>query len=133
MDVRLVHYNFPVRSGAVFCFFCRFIFHSVHGLCEGIWHFRNGFGRWGVDPIQNPGRPAGGKTGTTQDYRDAWFIGFTAELVVGVWMGNDEGTRMQQVTGGGLPARLWNRIVTRALEGQPVQSLPGGVSREVKR
>lgn len=79
---------------------------------------------WGTSRAADPGRPAGGKTGTTQEFRDAWFIGFTAELVVGVWMGNDDGTRMQQVTGGGLPARLWNRIVTRALEGQPVQALP---------
>src|SRR5699024_6560242 len=79
---------------------------------------------WGTSRAAAPGRPAGGKTGTTQDSRDAWFIGFTAELVVGVWMGNDDGTRMQRVTGGGLPARLWNRIVTRSLEGQPVQALP---------
>lgn len=79
---------------------------------------------WGTSRAADPGRPAGGKTGTTQESRDAWFIGFTAELVVGVWMGNDDGSRMQQVTGGTLPARLWNRIVTRALEGQPVQPLP---------
>lgn len=79
---------------------------------------------WGTSRAADPGRPAGGKTGTTQDSRDAWFIGFTAELVVGVWMGNDNGTQMRQVTGGTLPARLWNRIVTRALEGQPAQALP---------
>lgn len=79
---------------------------------------------WGTSKAADPGRPAGGKTGTTQDFRDAWFIGFTAELVVGVWVGNDDGTPMQQVTGGSLPARLWKSIVTRALEGEPVQPLP---------
>lgn len=78
---------------------------------------------WGTSRAAAPGRPAGGKTGTTQDSRDAWFIGFTAELVVGVWVGNDDNTVMQGVTGGGLPARLWNAIVTRALEGEPARPL----------
>ena len=50
-------------------------------------------------------RPAAGKTGTSQDSRDAWFIGYTAELVTGVWFGNDDGTPMEGVTGGALPAR----------------------------
>ena len=49
-------------------------------------------------------RPAAGKTGTTQDYRDAWFIGYTADLVAGVWLGNDDNTPMNKVTGGSLPA-----------------------------
>ena len=49
-------------------------------------------------------RPAAGKTGTTQDYRDAWFIGYTADLVAGVWLGNDDNTPMNKVTGGTLPA-----------------------------
>jgi penicillin-binding protein 1A len=76
----------------------------------------------------NPGRPAGGKTGTSQDFRDAWFLGYTAELAVGVWLGNDDGTPMRKVTGGGAPARLWNRIVTRALEGQPARPLPASTA-----
>ena len=49
-------------------------------------------------------RPAAGKTGTTQDYRDAWFIGYTPDLVAGVWLGNDDNSPMNQVTGGSLPA-----------------------------
>ena len=49
-------------------------------------------------------RPAAGKTGTTQEYRDAWFIGYTADLVAGVWLGNDDNTPMNKVTGGSLPA-----------------------------
>ncbi|MDA1325502.1 MAG: PBP1A family penicillin-binding protein, partial [Proteobacteria bacterium] len=64
-------------------------------------------------------RPAAGKTGTSQDFRDAWFIGFSAELVTGVWLGNDDSTPMKKVTGGGLPARLWRGFMTEALEGSP--------------
>ncbi len=81
---------------------------------------------WGTGKRADPGRPAAGKTGTSQDFRDAWFIGFTADLVVGVWVGNDDGTPMQKVSGGRLPAEIWRRIVTAALEGQPVKPLPGG-------
>jgi 1A family penicillin-binding protein len=58
--------------------------------------------------------PSAGKTGTTQDYRDAWFIGFTPELVVGVWVGNDDNSPTKGVTGGALPAAIWHDFVTRA-------------------
>jgi penicillin-binding protein 1A len=58
--------------------------------------------------------PAAGKTGTTQDYRDAWFIGFTPELVAGVWVGNDDNGPMNRVTGGSLPAAIWREFVTQA-------------------
>ena len=61
--------------------------------------------------------PAAGKTGTSQEWRDAWFIAFTRDLVVGVWIGNDNGAPMNKVTGGGLPARLWARFMTKALTG----------------
>ena len=71
-------------------------------------------------------RPAAGKTGTSQEFRDAWFVGFTQELVAGAWFGNDDGRPMTKVTGGGLPARLWSRIMLRALENQAPQPLPGG-------
>ncbi|HWA44518.1 MAG TPA: PBP1A family penicillin-binding protein, partial [Hypericibacter adhaerens] len=57
---------------------------------------------WGTAKAGQIGRPAAGKTGTTQDYRDAWFIGFTAELVTGVWVGNDDGHPMKKVAGSGL-------------------------------
>ena len=50
-----------------------------------------------------PGWPAAGKTGTSQDFRDAWFVGYTAHLVTGVWLGNDDGTPTKHVTGGSLP------------------------------
>jgi membrane peptidoglycan carboxypeptidase len=59
--------------------------------------------------------PVFGKTGTTQDYRDAWFIGFTEELVVGVWVGNDENAPMTGVTGSSLPAKIWRSFVAEAL------------------
>jgi membrane peptidoglycan carboxypeptidase len=70
------------------------------------------------------GRPAAGKTGTTQAARDAWFIGFTADYVVGVWMGNDDNTPLAGVTGGGLPAVIWRETMTRLHQGLPVRPLP---------
>jgi len=69
-------------------------------------------------------RPAAGKTGTTQDYRDAWFMGFTADYVAGVWMGNDDyRVEMKKVTGGGLPAQLWKQVMVAAHQGLPVRPL----------
>jgi len=66
------------------------------------------------------GRPAAAKTGTSQDYRDAWFVGFTPQLVAGVWFGNDDGAPMKRVTGGGLPARTWAGFMAAAHQGLPV-------------
>ncbi|MEM6759732.1 MAG: PBP1A family penicillin-binding protein [Pseudomonadota bacterium] len=74
---------------------------------------------------QLPGRPAAGKTGTTQAARDAWFIGFTADYVAGVWMGYDDNTPLTGVTGGGLPAEIWRETMARVHEGLPVRALPG--------
>jgi membrane peptidoglycan carboxypeptidase len=59
-------------------------------------------------------RRSAGKTGTTDDYRDAWFVGFTTSIVVGVWVGNDDNKPMDQVTGGDLPARIWRDFVVEA-------------------
>ncbi|HET9687817.1 MAG TPA: PBP1A family penicillin-binding protein, partial [Pseudolabrys sp.] len=72
-----------------------------------------------------PGWPAAGKTGTSQDFRDAWFIGYTAHLVTGVWLGNDDGTPTKRVTGGSLPVEIWSRVMRGAHQGVPVASLPG--------
>ncbi|MBL26166.1 MAG: penicillin-binding protein [Rhodospirillaceae bacterium] len=58
------------------------------------------------------GLPAAGKTGTSQDFRDAWFVGYVPGLVVGVWVGNDDSSAMKNVTGGTLPAIIWRRFVT---------------------
>ena len=68
-------------------------------------------------------RPAAGKTGTSQDYRDAWFVGFTRDIVTGVWVGNDDNAPMNRVTGGGLPARIWAAFMARAEAGRPVLAL----------
>ena len=68
-------------------------------------------------------RPAAGKTGTTSDYRDAWFIGYTAELVTGVWVGNDDNRPMRNVTGSSFPARLWRDFMLHAHRNLPVRSL----------
>ncbi|MBI4968358.1 MAG: PBP1A family penicillin-binding protein [Rhodospirillales bacterium] len=57
------------------------------------------------------GLAVAGKTGTTQDHRDAWFLGYTDQLVAGVWLGNDDGKPMKGVTGGGLPAQLWRALI----------------------
>ncbi len=69
-------------------------------------------------------RPVAGKTGTSGDYRDAWFIGFTAELTTGVWVGNDDNSPMNKVTGGSLPTRIWHDFMALALAGKPPQPLP---------
>jgi penicillin-binding protein 1A len=72
-----------------------------------------------------PGWQAAGKTGTSQDFRDAWFIGYTANLVTGVWLGNDDGTPTKHVTGGGMPVEIWSRFMRGAHQGVPVAALPG--------
>jgi 1A family penicillin-binding protein len=70
------------------------------------------------------GRPAAGKTGTTQAARDAWFIGFTADYVCGVWLGYDNNTPLTGTTGGGLPAEIWRETMARIETGLPVRPLP---------
>lgn len=70
------------------------------------------------------GREAAGKTGTTQAARDAWFIGFTADYVTGVWIGYDDNTPLKGVTGGGLPAEIWREVMMRVHEGLPATPLP---------
>ncbi|MEM7215158.1 MAG: transglycosylase domain-containing protein [Pseudomonadota bacterium] len=70
-------------------------------------------------------RDAAGKTGTSQNSRDGLFIGYTADLVTGVWYGNDDGSPTKKVTGGSLPARTWKSVMTTAHEGLPLAALPG--------
>ena len=72
-----------------------------------------------------PGYPAAGKTGTTQEHRDAWFVGYTANLVAAVWVGNDDGEPMKKVTGSGLPAEIWAEFMRNAHKGLTPQNLPG--------
>ena len=71
-----------------------------------------------------PGWTAAGKTGTSQDFRDAWFIGYTANLVTGVWLGNDDNSPTKKATGGGLPVEVWTRFMRAAHQGVPAAALP---------
>jgi penicillin-binding protein 1A len=71
------------------------------------------------------GWPAAGKTGTSQSFRDAWFIGYTAQLTTGVWFGNDDNTPTKKVTGGSLPSLAWKEFMTAAHAGMEVADLPG--------
>ena len=78
-------------------------------------------------------RQAAGKTGTTSSYRDAWFIGFTDQYVTGVWMGYDDNTPLKGVTGGGLPAEIWQAVMTEIHEGLPNEPLGRFVGDEGSR
>ena len=72
-----------------------------------------------------PGWVAAGKTGTSQDYRDAWFIGYTSHLVTGIWLGNDNDSPTKKATGGGLPVDIWSRFMKTAHRGIAPTALPG--------
>lgn len=92
---------------------------------------RNGTGRAAA-----LGRPVAGKTGTTQDHRDAWFIGFTADAIVGVWVGNDDNSPMKGVTGGQMPARIWHDFMAQAdavKAGAPIPPEPAPASSQAER
>lgn len=83
---------------------------------------------WGTGKAAALDRPAAGKTGTSQSNRDAWFIGYTADAVAGVWIGNDDDAPMKGVTGGGLPARVWKQVMAEAHRGLPPRPLPAALS-----
>jgi penicillin-binding protein 1A len=76
-----------------------------------------------------PGWRAAGKTGTSQDFRDAWFIGYTPHLVAGVWLGNDDNSPTRKVSGGNLPVEVWSRFMKTAHQGVPIAFLPTGSMR----
>ena len=82
-------------------------------------------GRGTAHKADLPGWQAAGKTGTSQDFRDAWFIGYTAHLVTGVWLGNDDYSPTRKATGGGLPVEIWSRFMKVAHQGVPPAALPG--------
>lgn len=67
---------------------------------------------------------SGGKTGTSQNSRDAWFIGYTSELVVGIWLGNDDNSPMKGVTGGNFPAKIWHDFMLKAENMYPADDFP---------
>ena len=76
-----------------------------------------------------PNWAAAGKTGTSQDFRDAWFIGYTGHLVAGVWLGNDDSSPTRKTTGGGLPVEIWSRFMKAAHQNVPPVDLPGVAGR----
>jgi penicillin-binding protein 1A len=78
-----------------------------------------------------PGHAAAGKTGTSQDFRDAWFVGYAGEFIAGVWVGNDDGRPMHRVMGGSLPARLWRDIMLAALEPGTPAPLSGTAHKSI--
>ena len=77
--------------------------------------------RSGTGTRANFGRPAAGKTGTSQNWRDAWFVGFTPDYVAGVWVGNDDDRPMNHVTGGVMAAEIWRRFMIAAHDKLPVR------------
>ncbi|BEU87729.1 hypothetical protein TAMA11512_11930 [Selenomonas sp. TAMA-11512] len=79
----------------------------------------------GTGARANIGRPVAGKTGTTDNWRDAWFVGYTPDLVAGVWVGNDDNTSLGVMTGGMEPAQIWKAFMQKVLEGIPAKSFPG--------
>jgi penicillin-binding protein 1A len=78
------------------------------------------------------GLPAAGKTGTSQDFRDAWFIGYTGHLVAGVWLGNDDNSPTKKLTGGGMPVDIWSRFMKVASQDLPNADLPGMAGRTIE-
>jgi len=73
---------------------------------------------------QLPGRDVGGKTGTTNDFRDAWFVGYVPDRVTGVWVGADDYSPMKKVTGGSIPARIWKDTMSTIVADMPVRYIP---------
>ncbi len=90
---------------------------------EQMTHMLEGVIDHGTGRAAAIGRPAAGKTGTTSDFRDALFVGYTSDLVAGVWVGNDDDTPMRHVTGGSLPAEIWRNFMLTALKGAPPRAL----------
>ncbi|AWN52574.1 PBP1A family penicillin-binding protein [Methylobacterium sp. 17Sr1-1] len=116
VDGRTIYKRSPSGLGRV-------IDANAVGMMNGMLHevFVSGTAKKG----DLPGWDLGGKTGTTQDFRDAWAVGFSGTLVTGVWLGNDDGEATKKVSGGNLPIEIWNRVMTAALRGDKPVPLPG--------
>lgn len=95
----------PLQSGRPM--FDPQIIGQLQGMMRGVTEF-------GTGQAARMGHPVMGKTGTSQDFRDAWFTGFTDQFVASVWVGNDDNSSMKRVTGGSIPARIWREVVTTA-------------------
>ncbi|GJD52244.1 Biosynthetic peptidoglycan transglycosylase [Methylobacterium crusticola] len=116
VDGRIVYKRSPNGLGRV-------IDPSTVGMMNAMLHevFVSGTARKG----DIPGWDLAGKTGTSQDFRDAWVVGFSGTLVAGVWLGNDDGEATKRVSGGNLPVEVWNRFMTAALRADKPVPLPG--------
>lgn len=90
---------------------------QMNDLLKGVVQF-------GTGRAASIGRPVAGKTGTTSDYKDAWFVGYVPQLTTGVWVGNDDATAMKKVSGGTLPAQIWRGFMSSALSGLPAMGIP---------
>nr|WP_262297138.1 transglycosylase domain-containing protein [Microvirga sp. HBU67692] len=101
----------------------RIIDPSINAMMNAMMH--NVFVIGTAKKAQIPGWPMAGKTGTTNDYRDAWFVGFTGNLVAGVWLGNDDSSPTKGVSGGNLPTDVWHNFMKIALKDQKPVGLPG--------
>jgi penicillin-binding protein 1A len=77
--------------------------------------------------------PVAGKTGTSQENRDAWFIGYSGHYIAGAWVGNDDASPMKNVTGAGLPSQVWKQVMASAHAGKPIVALPGAYQAEPDR
>ena len=82
----------------------------------------------GTGTRANIGRPAAGKTGTTSDYHDAWFVGYTPDLVAGVWVGSDDNASLHGMTGGNTPAEIWKAFMSKALASIPARNFDGSAA-----
>lgn len=87
----------------------------------------------GTGTRANIGRAAAGKTGTTSDYHDAWFVGYVPDLVVGVWVGCDDNASLGNMTGGTTPATIWKSFMTKALKGVPAKNFEGVVAQAAEK
>ena len=79
------------------------------------------------------GRPAAGKTGTTDNYQDAWFVGYVPDLVTGVWVGCDDNARMGSMTGGTTPATIWKAFMSKVVQGMPNKNFNGAYLTSVEK
>jgi penicillin-binding protein 1A len=82
----------------------------------------------GTGTRANIGRPAAGKTGTTSNYHDAWFVGYTPDLVAGVWVGNDDNSSTGGIMGGQLPAEIWKAFMQKAMAQTPAKNFDGSAA-----
>ena len=87
----------------------------------------------GTGTRANIGRPAAGKTGTTDNYQDAWFVGYVPDLVTGVWVGCDDNARMGSMTGGTTPATIWKAFMSKVVQGMPNKNFNGAYLTSVEK